>query len=190
MSCSSYSCLFLRQWAFEHVHLRLMSFCPNLLFLKSFATVFMYPLLSPSSTISSLNCVFLSPSLIIASIKLFSPALPTCWQTCFCCIWSGTVHLFLLVINPQKALIGLQCPWPLHLEPNNHSWYAWGHCRGIIGASYTYKQQGGLVQELDQCQRSLYSIPNPRPWQAEMPPQAAGQVGRQGLPFPTVRNVP
>lgn len=102
MSCSSYSCLFVKQWAFGHVHLRLVSFGMNLLFLSSLVTVFMHSAFHPCQPFPHLT-VFLSPSLIIPILKLSSSASPTCWQRCFCCIWSGTVHLFLVVPGLQMG---------------------------------------------------------------------------------------
>lgn len=102
VNCPSYFCLTLRQCAFGLVHLRLVSFCPSLLFLRSL--VFMHPLLSTFvNCFSSLHCVFLLPFFIIPILKLSSLALPACWQRVFFfCIGSGTIHLFLVVTGPQS----------------------------------------------------------------------------------------
>lgn len=61
VNCPSYSCLTLKQCAFGLVHLRLGSFCPSLLFLRSLVTAFMQPLLSTlvNHFLTSL-CVFIS----------------------------------------------------------------------------------------------------------------------------------
>lgn len=102
MSYFSYSCLFLRRCAFGHVHLQMVSFRSSLLLSMSLVTVFMHPLLSTIiNHFLTCMCVF-APSLIISSLKLSSLASPTCWQRRFCCIQSGTIHLFLVVISTQK----------------------------------------------------------------------------------------